>query len=478
MTWQTRAAPGAPDGLFLLFCVLFTLVFTVFLIIMAVLIGVLSGSYRRRVALRCSFRVQQCVACRWLFIVGDPANGGAPGDADLDAGDVLHARGVREAQQLYLHGYNRTARPGERGGTLTGTLTGLLKLSPLLKHAAMQREPYLAVAEDDTFVSLHALEAYATALQLQPGGRRMYYAGVFEYVSLLPAQLTATSWGLSHNMARARGRRRNCTEAPSTSSGIAGLLPWSRRQCVGPFPFAKGPLMLLSRGTVQALVEETTFESDVANASERALRLQSEGLRPMIHHDIHLGAWLHQLRSRITYVAIQRSGKTEPTFGPWRGTWTRSSVVVDPASLLSIHKLPWGCRPRLLANIAAAWLRHADGAPPLNASLSARCRPCEGCAAIRATSVARCMHTTFLVHTGPPSTAGMAGAAGRAPAAQGFRCDSRFRPGGQDDSTCLRTRVTRASESQFAEVRRRGVCGAFSIGDGTRQHKGLRARCQ
>ena len=126
-----------------------------------VLLGIPSGSVQRRASLRCTFRTQSCARCRWLFLVGDH-----PKPPDANWRDVLHLKGVREAQQSYLTLGNRTNRPGkELHGTLTATLTTYLKVAFFLEYAAsVATEPYIARADDDTFISLHALERFALAL--------------------------------------------------------------------------------------------------------------------------------------------------------------------------------------------------------------------------------------------------------------------------------------------------------------------------
>lgn len=225
--------------------------------------------------MRCAMRIQQCIACRILFLVGEST----PKPKDITSSDVLHVH-VQEALQSYMEG-NRTSRPGQRGGTLTATLTTYLKVARFLEHAAVSPEPMIARADDDTFLSLHMLEAYAGALLSL--GRGRVYAGVLEHSNWVPSLLVSTGWGLTWGAARARGRKfSNCSRNRTPAS-----------RCHGPFPFAKGPLLFVSRSAVRTLLRETSFATDVAAAPGIAARAHA-----MVHDDIALGAWFSQVCAR------------------------------------------------------------------------------------------------------------------------------------------------------------------------------------
>ena len=96
-------------------------------------------------------------AGRILFVVGEAEAEAAADLLKVAATDGGHARGAR---------------------TRKGSKSAYLKLSYFLRYAATQPEPVVGRADDDSFVSLAAVQAYAAVLRK---ASTSFYAGVFEW---------------------------------------------------------------------------------------------------------------------------------------------------------------------------------------------------------------------------------------------------------------------------------------------------------
>jgi len=105
----------------------------------------------------------------------------------------------------------------------------------------------------------------------------------------------------------------------------------SHERCVGPFAFAKGPLVMLSAPVVRWLVASRAFANDVAQAAAIA-----DGMKPRgksverVPQDVQMGYWLSQ-HPTLRYVALPR-----------KTGWADAFVeVTDLRRLLVGHRIPW-----------------------------------------------------------------------------------------------------------------------------------------
>ena len=297
-----------------------------------VLLGILSASPRRRRALRCAFGRARWSAqalahsarpVRAVFVVAS-----APEPPPQWANDVLVV--------------NATDRVLSGTGSTFGTGAALIKQAHFLRYAATQPEPLVALADDDTFISLPALQFFASALQ-QAGRARaaasasssagdggagapplLLYAGLFEWYNWVPAELRSTGWGYTAGLAKWHAVNANCT-----TEAIDGPPP-SAKACVGPFLFAKGPLAILSREAVRRVASSPTLWRE----AQRAQTIS--GARWPIQPDVQLGYLLATRVPRLLYVDIRP--------GSWHDR--RSGAAYAPLQarrLLSAHRLPYVC---------------------------------------------------------------------------------------------------------------------------------------
>ena len=128
-----------------------------------ILLGILNANAQRQRVWRCALRAHGPWAGRPLFVVGR-------GRAGTDAHDLLRV----DVEEGRCGG--RSSASG-RGGVCSQSVTGIVKLAALLRYAARQPERWVARCDDDTFVSLPALELHAARL---PAAQRVV-AGNFEW---------------------------------------------------------------------------------------------------------------------------------------------------------------------------------------------------------------------------------------------------------------------------------------------------------
>ena len=279
---------------------------------------------------------------RPLFVVGETGHDGF-------AADELRVSGV---QDVHVSGSHSTV----------GTVAVLLKLVAFLRYAARQPEEIVAVADDDTFISLirlHSVAAVAASFS-RNSGTHYFVAGHFEWYNLIPRGFQATGWGSGPQMAAYSGQRlANCTaDRDQPAHG-----------CIGPFAFASGTFLLLGRSVVRDLIEQSVW---LARDAKRAAELGWHGWRPgrsdeergivnggvrggasstattirhQVFHDVHLGLWLTQLTRRpgIVYVSLHQS---EVGYMNVRGNGrygAHGTPLLDGATLLAAHRLPSIC---------------------------------------------------------------------------------------------------------------------------------------
>lgn len=198
-------------------------------------------------------------------------------------------------------------------GTLNSRLCTWRKLVAFLQFSTLQPERFVARADDDAFVSVPLLAAHAAAAA--PLGPAVYL-GVFEYYNFAPRTLRAVEFGYNYGIARHYGRlRHNCSAAAASP-------------CQGPFPFAKGPLVLMGRELVGRVVASPFFRRAAAMSEADAART--------VHDDVVLGVAVAHVPG-TTYVRVRRRAWTDRTL---RG------AAIDADSRLLAHKLAAPCMRR------------------------------------------------------------------------------------------------------------------------------------
>lgn len=248
-----------------------------------------------------------------------------------------------------------------------------------LRWAAVHAlEPLVGMADDDTFVSpmmLAALVRLITAHRRGVGAERWrhLYVGRFEWYSWHERTLVAS--GLSNRLGGALSLAqegwRNCSPSgvgwqwggwsfheparPAKEAEMDGR----RDSCVGPFAFAKGPLLLLSVEAIQWLVKQANFARDAATSEAMARgtwrssvvehpQLVLETGSRFVPDDVQLGYWLSR-HPTLRFVALPGS------------MWLDSfDLVGSLAPLLCVHKVPW--RQLAWVNAHSTWLWRRRGA--------------------------------------------------------------------------------------------------------------------
>ena len=254
------------------------------------LLGIMSGNEARRRMVACSWRHAREVRpyIQVVFVVGTTQ--------PLATEWQFVLRGPEQISELHVNASEglRVWRPTEeqrrRHQSFTGTFTTYLKQATFLRFAVSQRVPLIGRADDDAFISPHALLAYAAVLQHMP---EPFYGGVFEWISWRAARLEATgfSYGLPEARGRAKAAHRNCSRSvPDPRSDAYD------HACLGPFAYAKGPLLLMNAKAVRWLIDHPVFHRDMRRARDMA-----EGRVPTrkgrIDDDINLGYSMVRMRT-------------------------------------------------------------------------------------------------------------------------------------------------------------------------------------
>ena len=330
-----------------------------------VLLGLVSATKPRRDALRCNW-IRALIAigggaARVKFIVGE----GAPDKASVD---VL---AVPVGEQLLLRRFRGGNHKKIKGVSSYSTYSLYLKTNHFLRYAATQREDVVVLGDDDIFVQPHALLAYSWSL-LQAGraglhnatfgsggtggvdgpetggadtrgdGGAHWYAGRFDWYSWRTETLQATGYwrAMRGALYGAQQSFRNCSPRGHgwiySSDGKRVLREAQARargdeRCVGPFAFAKGPLVLLSAPAVRWVVASPGFDADVTQAARIANGTRPYG-RPIerVAQDVQLGYWLSRHPS-LRYFSLPR-----------KTGWADAFVeVTDLRRLLIGHRIPW-----------------------------------------------------------------------------------------------------------------------------------------
>ena len=326
------------------------------------LLGLISAAQNRRDVLRCTWvrALTRDGAARVLFVVGEGAE-------DANRSDVLS---TDVGEQLLL----RKTAAGKKGKAVSAKISGVSSYSTyslyaktiiFLRYAASQPEPAIVLGDDDIFLQPRAFLLYTWTLLSAGrrddspfGGLNEWYAGRFDWYSWRTETMQATAYwrAMRGALFGAQEWYRNCSptgagwvrggpdgkrvlrEAPANSTP-------SHERCVGPFAFAKGPLVMLSAPVVRWLVASQAFARDVAHATAIA-----DGLKPRgrsidrIPQDVQMGYWLSQ-HPTLRYVALPR-----------KTGWADAFVeVTDLRRLLVCHRVPWDQLAWLTSRTQRLW---------------------------------------------------------------------------------------------------------------------------
>ena len=292
----------------------------------SILLGVISGAPGRRRFLRCAAPMPPAIAR--VFVVGRD-------QPDVDAADVL----VVNVSEHVGAGASPTAHT-----TQTGSLSSAVKLWRFLSYAYERPYPYVCRADDDVFFVPSRLLDYVAAIDRRNRLHRQLQArllaGVFEFYNFDATRLKSTGHGYGPG------------ESGTLGLKLHACRPARDAACQGPFPFAKGPLLLMSRELVLAVARHRVF----ASLRDR----MRHAPRNRVDDDVALGyvaSWIEN----TTYLRLPREALADrPPAGG----------VVDVSRTLAIHKLPWECHARIM--------RATRVTTPLQGKVA--CRPvCRNC---------------------------------------------------------------------------------------------------
>ena len=322
------------------------------------MLGIMSGSEARRRMISSTWHHVPDVRhhVQVIFVVGSPEP--LPSEWQFLEGDGREVPHLRVNVSEGVRVWRPTEEQRRRHQSFTGTFTTYFKQAAFLRFAATQRTPLIARADDDSFITPHALLAYAAVMQHM---HQPFYAGVFEWISWRAARLEATgfSYGLPEARGRAKAAHRNCSR--SVPDSLSDQYDYA---CLGPFAYAKGPLLMMNRASLMWLVHHPIFYRDLKRARDMA-----EGRAPTrkgrIDDDINLGYWMVRMPD-LRVVRLRRV--------VWKDTWRDGA---DPSRLLVSHKMPWAMHG-IVHNITSTMWRTAS-----SASVAAFCRadapPCTEC---------------------------------------------------------------------------------------------------
>lgn len=319
------------------------------------LLGIMSGNAARRRLLRCTWsRTPAAVLARIhiRFVVGSSE----PLTAEWqDSPDEMELRvNVSEGVRIW----KRRPEELQRKQAFTGTMSTYIKQAAFLRFAATHKAPLIGRADDDVFISPQMLLAYATVLHRFP---HAVYAGVFEWISWRPARLEATgfSYGLPEARGRAKAPHRNCSRtAPNADSDAY------EHTCIGPFGYAKGPLLLLNQRALRWLTRAPVFARDLTRSQEM-LDGRAATRKGRLDDDINLGFWM----ARMPNLRVLRLRRVV-----WKDTWRDGA---DASRVLAAHKMPWELHDELYNTTVAMWA--AAASVHVEAVCHADVPPCESC---------------------------------------------------------------------------------------------------
>lgn len=150
----------------------------------------------------------------------------------------------------------------------------------------------------------------------------LVYGGVLEWYNMNASSLRAAGHGFGVEGTRAHGHRyARCVDT------------FDRTRCVGPFAFAKGPWMLLSRDVANQIVQSPAFKSSkIVVARNRRPKYR-------VHDDALLGMWASTVAD-ISYIRIPR-----------KTVWLdRTPPILRTGHVLAAHKPRHACWIRSIAD--------------------------------------------------------------------------------------------------------------------------------
>ena len=155
--------------------------------------------------------------------------------------------------------------PVKESSRMIGTY---LLMNAFLRYAVHQTTvSYIGRADDDSLFDLQTVLSELHALPRQ--WTNVIYGPFSEWYMWSPSAMLPTCFAYNrerHLSAMLQTKSRLSSQQPLNQTGL-GLIPRFQREClyddvVGPYPFAKGPLVVYSRSVASRLVSSPQFAAD------------------------------------------------------------------------------------------------------------------------------------------------------------------------------------------------------------------------
>ena len=210
-----------------------------------------------------------------------------------------------------------------------------LSLAKWLDHAVVTYSSahFIAKMDDDAYCHVPRLEALLRTTLHQIARTDRVYMGSLSWFNWFPRVFERSGYGWGYTMAYRNGLYcKNLTLAEARCGGRGC------GQCVGPFPFVSGYLVILSAALALELQQSPTMADDVTRlhaAPQTALVSRTGEPQIKVMEDIWLGSVLerHQLlRGRaalpVSFVALSEGDDRSFVSDEWGLRVTRSAIVV------------------------------------------------------------------------------------------------------------------------------------------------------
>ena len=225
----------------------------------------------------------------------------------------------------------------------------VLSLAWWLEYAnrVLGHAQFIGKIDDDSYIHAPDLEALLRQTRLAAGSEALVFLGVLTYYHWYPRLFDNTRHGWSYGAAFEAGRwcRTNDLRLPAhiQACGADGC-----GRCIGPFVFASGFLIILSRTLAGALVTGGRLQSDalaLRRLDTAGLPDKSGKVQTQVMEDVWLGSILYRFPppQPVTYVSLL-GGRTGLYVDTWDLRLTRSALLVhvitkQPARLFALHTL-------------------------------------------------------------------------------------------------------------------------------------------
>lgn len=261
-----------------------------------ILFGIMSADIRKRHFLRLTFQNQKLLSdwgntVRVLFVVGNNTYDTRNDQLRVPVEDVI-TRELFSSSQSSI---------------------GIIKHMHFLLYAVLQKEDIFTIGDDDTFTNIPILCHISNHIA---NSYDYFYAGLMEWYNWRPATFQATGWGYGPISATYYGKLfHNCTAN-------------FKSDCVGPIPFFKGPMKLMSKSAAISLVKSDIFVRDFKLLHQRIIRHTN------IFDDVYIG-YLFSTLQKLTYIVIS------PEL--WLEKRNKIPYNQTDCNMLCAHRLPKKC---------------------------------------------------------------------------------------------------------------------------------------